>query len=108
MEYTKYNGTDLLNGMLQAIKNNSFEEYQNSIVSDLANLELDVIDAVKGKEHTQHLFANLCRGIINKGGLVKVSLWKSDDGFQTFLAETFDLRKSGKLTLIENYKFDIL
>ena len=49
MGYTKYNGTDLLNGLLQAIKNNSFEEYQNSIVSDLANLELDVIDAVKGK-----------------------------------------------------------
>lgn len=49
MEYTKYNSTDLLNGLLQAIKNNSFEEYQNSIVSDLANLELDVIDAVKGK-----------------------------------------------------------
>lgn len=34
--------------------------------------------------------------------------WKIDEDFQTFLAETFDLRKSGKLTLIENYKFDIL
>lgn len=54
------------------------------------------------------MFANLCRGIINKGGLVKVSLWKIDEGFQTFIAETFDLRKSGKLALIENYKYDIL